>query len=459
MDTLTFAFPRKRTARLLVVVTLSIAVALVGALFAGVLFLTPLTQRPMLDAFVRRTLGRDPATWGGTQVIYAAALMVTAFVLFNFGAIFGGIFSWLERRVAGRMQSRVGPNRVGAAGFLQWLADAVKLLFKEDLIPAEADALLFRIAPYFVVTGFALTLVALPFGESLILADLGVGIFYISSITALVVVGVLLSGWSSNSKWALFGGMRSAAQVISYEIPAGLAIMTPVLMAGTLSMQGIIRAQGGWPWEWFIFRNPAALVAFFILFSSQLAEGNRTPFDLPEAESELVAGYMTEYSGFRFALFFLVEWGNLWVMSAIATTLFLGGWQLPGVDAAAWAAWRGIGEFPPGTWWLMQLVSMLWFSAKTLALVGVIMWVRWTLPRIRVDQMMSLCWKYLVPGAFACFLFTLPWQLLVGSAPAVDLYTGVALFAAGVVTLAFFARQTRRNIALVSGDRIDLSNW
>lgn len=459
MDTLTFAFPRKRTARLLVAVTLSIAVAIVGALFAGVLFLTPLTQRPMLDAFVRRTLGRDPATWGGTQVIYAAALMVTAFVLFNFGAIFGGIFSWLERRVAGRMQSRIGPNRVGAAGFLQWLADAVKLLFKEDLIPAEADALLFRIAPYFVVTGFALTLVALPFGESLILADLGVGIFYISSITALVVVGVLLSGWSSNSKWALFGGMRSAAQVISYEIPSGLAIMTPVLMAGTLSMQGIIRAQGGWPWEWFIFRNPAALVAFFILFASQLAEGNRTPFDLPEAESELVAGYMTEYSGFRFALFFLVEWGNLWVMSAIATTLFLGGWQLPGVDAAAWAGWRGIGDFPPATWWLMQLVSMLWFSAKTLALVGVIMWVRWTLPRIRVDQMMSLCWKYLVPGAFACFLFTLPWQLLVGSAPAVDLYTGVTLFAAGVVVLAFFARQTRRNIALVSGDRIDLSNW
>ncbi len=459
MDTITFAFPRKRTARLLLAVTLATALGLVGALFAGVLFLTPLTQQPMLDAFVRRTLGRDPATWGGTQVVYAAALMLTAFVLFNFGAIFGGIFSWLERRVAGRMQSRIGPNRVGAAGFLQWLADAVKLLFKEDLIPAEADSLLFRIAPYFVVTGFALTLVALPFGESLILADLGVGIFYISSITALVVVGVLLSGWSSNSKWALFGGMRSAAQVISYEIPAGLAIMTPVLMAGTLSMQGIIRAQAGWPWEWFVFRNPAALVAFFILFASQLAEGNRTPFDLPEAESELVAGYMTEYSGFRFALFFLVEWGNLWVMAAVATTLFLGGWQLPGVDAAAWAGWRGTGDVPPAAWWLMQLVSMLWFAAKTLSLVGVIMWVRWTLPRIRVDQMMNLCWKYLVPGAFACFLFTLAWQLLVGSAPAVDLYTGVTLFAAGMVALALFARQTRRNIALVSGDRVDLSNW
>ncbi|HZY04026.1 MAG TPA: NADH-quinone oxidoreductase subunit NuoH [Anaeromyxobacteraceae bacterium] len=454
-----FAFPKKSTARLLVAVTVAAALGLPGALFAGVLFLTPLIQQPMLDAFVREQLGHDPASWGGTQVVYALAFVITAFVLFNFGAIFGGIFSWLERRVAGRMQSRIGPNRVGAAGFLQWLADAVKLLFKEDLVPAEADALLFRIAPYFVVTGFALTLVALPFGQSLIMADLGVGIFYITSVTALVVVGILLSGWSSNSKWALFGGMRSAAQVISYEIPAGLAIMTPVLMAGTLSMQGIIRAQGGWPWEWFLFRNPAALVAFFILFASQLAEGNRTPFDLPEAESELVAGYMTEYSGFRFALFFLVEWGNLWVMSAIAVTLFLGGWQLPGVPAAQWAAWRGAAGFPPALWWGMQLVSLLWFSAKTLTLVGVVMWIRWTLPRIRVDQMMNLCWKYLVPAAFACFLFTLLWQLLVGSAPAVESVTGVVLFAAGVLALALFARQTRENIALVAGDKVDLSNW
>jgi NADH-quinone oxidoreductase subunit H len=454
-----FAFPKKSTARLLVAVTMAAALGLPGALFAGVLFLTPLIQQPMLDAFVREQLGHDPASWGGTQVVYALAFAITAFVLFNFGAIFGGIFSWLERRVAGRMQSRIGPNRVGAGGFLQWLADAVKLLFKEDLVPAEADALLFRIAPYFVVTGFALTLVALPFGQSLIMADLGVGIFYITSVTALVVVGILLCGWSSNSKWALFGGMRSAAQVVSYEIPAGLAIMTPVLMAGTLSMQGIIRAQGGWPWEWFLFRNPAALVAFFILFASQLAEGNRTPFDLPEAESELVAGYMTEYSGFRFALFFLVEWGNLWVMSAIAVTLFLGGWQLPGVPAAQWAAWRGAAGFPPALWWGMQLVSLLWFSAKTLTLVGVVMWIRWTLPRIRVDQMMTLCWKYLVPAAFACFLFTLLWQLLVGSAPAVESVTGVVLFAAGVLVLALFARQTRENIALVAGDKVDLSNW
>ncbi len=453
-----FAFPKKSTARILVAVTMA-AVGLPFALLAGILVLLPLTQRSMLDAFVQERLGHDPATWPYTQLVYAGALLLAGFLVFNFGAIAGGIFSWYERRVAARMQSRIGPNRVGAGGFLQWLADAVKLLFKEDLVPAEADSLLFRAAPYFVVTGFTLTFVALPFGESLIAADLNVGIFFVTSVTALNVVGILISGWSSNSKWSLFGGLRSAAQVISYEIPAGLAVMIPVLMAGTLSMQGIIRAQGGNPWEWFIFRNPAAFVAFFILFTSQLAEGNRTPFDLPEAESELVAGYLSEYSGFRFALYFLVEWGNLWVMSAVATTLFLGGWQIPFVSPAHIADARGTGLFPAAAWWGWQLLSMTVFVVKTLVLVNVIIWIRWTLPRIRIDQMMTLCWKYLVPGAFACFVFTLLWQIAVVSAPRLELVTGCALFALSAALLVLFARQTRHNIAAVSGDRVDLSNW
>jgi NADH-quinone oxidoreductase subunit H len=451
---------QKSLPRLVVAITLALAVGLPVTFFGALLFLLPLSQRPMLDAFIRQRLGRDPATWPQTQWVYAAAMLLVAFMIFNFGAISGGIFSWYERRVAGRMQSRIGPNRVGAGGFLQWIADAVKLLFKEDLVPAEADSVLFRAAPYFVLTGFILTFVALPFGESLVAADLDVGIFFITSVTALIVVGILVSGWSSNSKWALFGGMRSAAQVISYEIPAGLAIMTPVLMAGTLSMQGIIRAQGGWPWEWLIFRNPAALVAFFIFFASQLAEGNRTPFDLPEAESELVAGYLSEYSGFRFALYFLVEWGNLWVMGAVATTLFFGGWQIPGVGPEVYAAARGgPGTFPAAGWWGLQLLSMMVFAAKTLVLVNVIIWIRWTLPRIRVDQMMNLCWKHLVPGAFACFVFTLLWQLLAGSLPAIEVASGVVLSAGGAVLLFLFGKQTRDNIRLVAGDKIDLSNW
>jgi NADH-quinone oxidoreductase subunit H len=361
-------------------------------------------------------------------------------------------------RVSSRMQSRIGYNRVGAGGFFQWVADAVKLLFKEDLIPAEADTLLFRAAPYFVMTGFALTFVALPFGESLIAADLNVGIFYLISVTALVVVGILLAGWSSNSKWALFGGMRSAAQVVSYEIPAGIALMVPVLMAGTLSMQGIIRSQGAWPWQWHAFTNPAATVAFVIFFVSQLAEGNRTPFDLPEAESELVAGYLSEYSGFRFALYFLVEFGNLWVMAAVATTLFFGGWQIPGVGPETYAAAKGTGAFPALGWWALQVLSMIVMAVKTLVVLNVIVWVRWTLPRMRVDQMMNLCWKYLVPWAFAAFVFSLLWQILVARAPALATATGVVLTGAFLVTLWFFAKQVKANIQAV-GDHVDLTNW
>jgi NADH-quinone oxidoreductase subunit H len=346
---------------------------------------------------------------------------------------------------------------VGAGGFFQWIADAVKLLLKEDLIPAESDHLLFRAAPYFVFTGFALVFVALPFGESLIAADLNVGIFYLTAVVALVVVGILLAGWSSNSKWALFGGMRSAAQVISYEIPAGIAVMVPVAMAGTLSMQGIIRAQGAWPWEWAIFANPFATVAFVVFFIAQLAEGNRTPFDLPEADSELVAGYLSEYSSFRFALYFLVEFGNLWVMGAIATTLFLGGWLVPGLPKDFSAYW-GPGAFPALGWWGLQVLSMIVFVAKTLAVLNLIVWIRWTLPRIRVDQMMTLCWKYLVPFAFVAFVATLLWMILEAQVPGVKTATGFVMTGLFVVVAAFFLRTTKRNISAV-GDRVDLSNW
>jgi NADH-quinone oxidoreductase subunit H len=273
------------------------------------------------------------------------------------------------------------------------------------------------------------------------------------------VVGIILSGWSSNSKWALFGAMRAAAQIISYEVPAGLAILVPVLMAGTLSTQGLIQAQGGWPWEWFFFRNPAAAVAFVILFISQLAEGNRTPFDLAEAESELVAGYLSEYSGFRFALYFLVEWANLWIIGAVTTTLFLGGWQIPGVTAQDWAAVRGTGAFPAWGWWALQFVSLGVFSLKTLLQVNVIIWIRWTLPRIRVDQMMQLCWKYLVPAGFLCMLFTLLWQMVVVWAPLVEKVTAVVVFAAFLYATWRFLKQTRDNVSLIAHERVDLSNW
>src|SRR5229473_2229575 len=379
-----------------------------------------------IDSLIRGW-GHDPATWPWTQFLYLAFIGLFAFIVINFAAISAGIFSWAERRVAARMQSRVGPNRVGPFGFLQWVADAVKLLLKEDLVPAEADSVLFRAAPYFMMVGFACVFVCLPFSHRLIVADMNIGIFYIIAVTALIVVGIIMSGWSSNSKWSMFGAIRSAAQIISYEIPGGMALMIPVLLAGTLSTQGIIRAQ---------------------------AEGNRTPFDLPEAESELVSGYNTEYSGMRFSYFFLVEWGNMWVMSALATTMFLGGWQIPGISAAQLDAMSG------GRAVAFELLSLAIFVGKTLFWVFVVMWLRWTLPRIRVDQMMNVCWKYLVPVSFAAVLFVAGWMLVVRAAPAVGTVTHWIMFlAAGVLPAGFFINRVFRNIR-DTGDRFDFtSNW
>src|SRR6266436_3946505 len=269
----------------------------------------------------------------------ASPHLVAAIVVFVMSAVvflgvafpFAGIVSWAERRVWARIQSRVGPNRVGPQGFLQWLADGVKLLLKEDIVPDAADRPLFLFAPYFVVWGIVATFVVVPFSSALIVADMNVGILYLTAVTALVVVGVLMAGWASNNKWSLIGGIRSAAQIISYEIPASLALLPVVLLTGTLSTQGIIRAQGWAPWDWFAFHNPFTFVAAFMFYVAALAEGNRTPFDIPEAESELVAGFCTEYSGFRYLLFFMAEWGNLYVIGAVATTLFFGGWQIPPV--------------------------------------------------------------------------------------------------------------------------------
>jgi NADH-quinone oxidoreductase subunit H len=405
-----------------------------------------------IDSLIRGW-GHDPATWPWTQFVYLALMGAISFLVINFAAITAGIFSWAERRVAARMQSRVGPNRAGPGGFLQWIADAVKLLFKEDLVPDEADKFLFRIAPYFMMVGFACVFVALPFSHRLIVADMNIGIFYILAVTALIVVGIIMSGWSSNSKWSLFGAIRSAAQIISYEIPAGMALMIPVLLAGSLSTQGIIRAQGGWPWQWFIFDNPAATVAFVIYFISALAEGNRTPFDLPEAESELVSGYNTEYSGMRFSYFFLVEWGNMWIMSALAVTMFCGGWNLPGLTPEHFDRLTG------GIAVLAEISSLLLFALKTLFFVFIVMWLRWTLPRIRVDQMMNMCWKYLVPASFAGVLFVALWMLVVHAAPWLGVVMRVVLTAGGAAVTAMFVMRTLKNIR-DTGDKFDFtSNW
>jgi NADH-quinone oxidoreductase subunit H len=380
-------------------------------------------------------------------MVYLLFALVGAAILLGFASAFAGVSSFVERRVAARMMSRVGPNRVGPQGLFQFMADGLKLVLKEDLVPAGANRLLFRLAPYFVFAGMFGTFVALPFSARLVAANLDVGILYILSITALVVVGIILGGWSSNSKWSLFGGLRSAAQIISYEIPAGLAVLVVVLHAGGLSTQAIIEAQGGMPWNWFVFYSPFSLIVFPVYFTAALAEGNRTPFDLPEAESELVAGYSTEYSGFRFVVFFFAEWANLWIMSAIAVLCFFGGWRIPFVTVAeTYSAW----------YWI--LLGLAIFSLKTLTLVFLVIQLRWTLPRLRVDQMMNMCWKYLIPIAFVCILGTMTWIVFVGQDTTLGRATRIVLFAAGagivvrqLVRTSFNYRADRANYRKMTG--------
>jgi NADH-quinone oxidoreductase subunit H len=377
-------------------------------------------MQSFVDELIRRGYFGDMAK----ELVYAIAMVLAAFVVLSFFvAPLAGVTSWLERRVWARMQSRVGPNRVGPQGILQWLADGIKNLLKEDLIPSAADSKLFSLAPYVVFMGFLCTFVVIPFGSVLIVADLNIGILYILAVTSLVVVGILMAGWASNNKWSLLGGMRSAAQIVSYEIPAGVAVVTIVFLAGTLSMQGIIKAQGWAPWDWFLFNNPFTFAAFFLYFTAALAEGNRTPFDIPEAESELVAGYVTEYSGMRFLFFFFAEWGNLYVIGAVATTLFLGGWQVPLFTSDPI---------------LLGVAQFLVFFVKAYLWVFVAMWVRATLPRVRVDQLMALCWKYMVPLSFICLLGTISWML---AFPKGNQIFSVAMFVLGLLILAYFFKR------------------
>ena len=354
--------------------------------------------------------------------------LIDALFIFSFCAIvwlvvafpFAGMVSWVERRVWARIQSRVGPNRVGPNGFLQWIADGLKHVCKEDIVPEEADPHLFKFAPYLFILAFALPWAVMPFSEDLILADLNVGILYFTAVTAITVVGVLMAGWASNDKWSLIGGIRSAAQIVSYEIPAGLSIFPVVLMTGTLSMQSIIKAQGWAPQTWFLFANPFTFIAANILFISALAEGNRTPFDLPEAESELVAGFATEYSGMRYLFFFMAEWGNLFIIGALITTLFLGGWQFPHVTDNRV---------------LMNVLQLITFNVKVIAIVFFSMWIRATLPRVRVDQLMTMCWKYFVPIAFLNMIGTAVW---VAIWPEGNPVAGWVMLGLGVILAAVF---------------------
>jgi NADH-quinone oxidoreductase subunit H len=308
---------------------------------------------------------------------------VCAVVLITLVALGPIAYVYVETKIAGFMQDRIGPKRVGPHGLLQTVADAVKLMFKEAIYPAGADKMLFIVAPCLVVVGAFLSFVVLPFGSRLQTVDLNVGIFYVVAVSSISTVGLIMAGWASNNKYALFGAMRSAAQIVSYEIPAVMVLLTVVMLAGSLSLQDIVWAQNGGLTRWFLFRYfPLMPVAFVIFFTAGLAECNRAPFDIPEAESELVAGFHTEYSGFFFAMFFLAEYTEMFVISVVASVLFLGGWMAPHPIL------QQIGPIGLGPLWL---VAKAWF------LVFVMMWLRWTLPRLRVDQLMYVAWKVLLP--------------------------------------------------------------
>ena len=316
--------------------------------------------------------------------------MVLGFVI-----VFALVAVWLERKISAYAQDRYGPMETGGWGFHGWaqtLADALKLLLKEDIIPALADKRLFKLAPYIVFAGSLGVLAVIPFGANLIGTDLNIGVYYAVALSSTVVIGILMAGWASNNKWALYGAMRSAAQIVSYEIPMSLSLMLPVMMAGSLSFIDIIEAQRvgfpgeGYFWNWYLFRVPPfTFIAFIIYFWASLAETNRTPFDIPESESELVAGYHTEYTGIRFAMFFLAEYANMFIVAAIATTVFLGGPLAP-------APWL---NFIPGP---------IWMVLKAMVIVFVQIQLRWTLPRVRVDQLMHICWKVFLPLALLNFI-------------------------------------------------------
>ncbi len=317
------------------------------------------------------------------QVGLAGALC--AVVLITFMALGPLLSVDVETKVAGFMQDRIGPKRVGPHGLLQTVADALKLMFKEAIYPAGADKKLFIIAPCLVVLGAFLSFVVIPFGSRLQAADLNVGVFYVVAVSSLSTVGLIMAGWASNNKYALFGAMRSAAQIVSYEIPAVMILLTLVMMVGSLSLQDLVWAQAGGLPNWFLFRYfPLMPIAFLIFFTAGLAECNRAPFDIPEAESELVAGFHTEYSGFFFAMFFMAEYTEMFIISAVTSVLFLGGW---------WAPHPALQQIGPVG------LGPLWLLAKAFFLIFVMMWLRWTLPRLRVDQLMHVAWKVLLPIA------------------------------------------------------------
>ncbi len=337
---------------------------------------------------------QNSVTWMSGVLGHDATSTFTFLVMFAFGGVLlgmgatiGGLGTYAERKISADIQQRIGPNRVGPYGLGQLIADALKMLTKEDIMPNGADKFLFYFAPFLALLGVFSTFAVLPLSSGFALTNLNVGVFYLIAISSLVGLSVFLGGYASNSKWSMLGGMRGASQIISYEIPVTISILAIALLSGGMSFDKIVGSQGGLPHTWFVFHNPFSFIGFFVFFIGMLAETNRAPFDLPEAESELVSGFHTEYTGLRFGFFALAEFTEVFVVAAVASCLFLGGYNVP----------FGLAEKAPGA--IGQLLQVGSIITKAFALYYVVIWIRWTFPRLRVDQLMSLCWKYLTPIA------------------------------------------------------------
>lgn len=311
-------------------------------------------------------------------------MLIIGVLILTFYALIGLFLVYAERKVCAFMQNRLGPNRLGPFGIFQTVADLVKLLFVELVPIRNADKFLFNLAPFIVIIASFMAIAAIPFAKGLHAIDLNIGVLYIIAVSSMGVIGILLAGWSSNNKYSLIGAMRSGAQIVSYELSVGLALITVVILAGTMQFGEIVEAQRT---GWFIFKGHIpAFIAFIVFLIASTAETNRGPFDLAEAESELTGGFHTEYSGIKFAFFFLAEYINMFIVASIAATVFLGGW-MP-FHVGEWEGFNRIMDFIP---------PFIWYIGKTFFVVLLMMWFKWTFPRLRIDQLLTLEWKYLLP--------------------------------------------------------------
>src|SRR5213082_2535789 len=327
-------------------------------------------------------------------VMQIASSLINIFALLGVFLTLFALISVLERKILGRMQNRYGPNRVGPFGLFQPVADGIKMLIKEDVVPARADKVVHFFAPILVAATAILTLGVIPYGRNMTAFAIDGGILFFFAVGSTTELAVFMAGWGSNNKFSMLGAMRAIAQMVSYELPLFITTLPIVMVVGSLTPDAIVAAQTGYTFgiipHWFVV-TPWGLAAFILFFVSGLVESNRTPFDVPEGESEIVAGHMTEYSGFKYATFFMSEYFGMFAISGLAVTLFLGGWQAP----------LGVLEFVP---------SYVWFFLQLSALLFVYIWLRATLPRMRVDQMMNLAWKFMLPMAFTCVIAAAVWH-------------------------------------------------